>query len=80
MLDLLVLKNAVECTSQRLKWTCGVRVMTIFDLNKKCFMIFGRGTSVGGSRNQPERVPRGNRAGRSLWQVTDYFGTQLEPL
>ena len=25
MLDSLVLKNAVECTSQRLKWTSGAR-------------------------------------------------------
>ena len=30
MLVLLVLKNAVECTSQRLKWTSGARVMIIF--------------------------------------------------
>ena len=29
VLELLVLKNAVECTSQRLKWTSGARVMTI---------------------------------------------------
>ena len=29
MLDSLVLKNAVECTSQRLKWTSGARVMTV---------------------------------------------------
>ena len=29
MLVLLGLKNAVECTSQRLKWTSGARVMTI---------------------------------------------------
>ena len=43
-------------------------------------MIFGRGTSMGGSRNQPERVPRGTRAGARLVQLTDYFGTQLEPL
>ena len=28
MLVFLVLKNAVECTSQRLKWTSGARVMT----------------------------------------------------
>ena len=31
MLVFLVLKNAVECTSQRLKWTSGARVMTIFN-------------------------------------------------
>ena len=30
MLERLVLKNAVECTSQRLKWTSGARVMTLF--------------------------------------------------
>ena len=30
MLVFLVLKNAVECTSQRLKWTSGARVMTMF--------------------------------------------------
>ena len=30
MLERLVLKNAVDCTSQRLKWTSGARVMTIF--------------------------------------------------
>ena len=30
MLERLVLKNGVECTSQRLKWTSGARVMTIF--------------------------------------------------
>ena len=29
MLELLVLKNAVECTSQRLKWTSRARVLTI---------------------------------------------------
>ena len=29
-LELLVLKNAAECTSQHLKWTSGARVMTIF--------------------------------------------------
>ena len=27
MLEVLVLKNAVECTSQRLKWTSGARAM-----------------------------------------------------
>ena len=31
VLELLVLKNAAECTSQRLKWTSGARVMIIFD-------------------------------------------------
>ena len=36
MLDSLVLKNAVECTSQRLKWTSGGRVMSIVDA---CTMI-----------------------------------------
>ena len=30
MLEVLVLKNAVECTSQRLKWTSGDRVMITF--------------------------------------------------
>ena len=30
MLERLVLKKYVECTSQRLKWTSGARVMTIF--------------------------------------------------
>ena len=30
VLELLVLKNAVDCTSQRLKRTSGARVMTIF--------------------------------------------------
>ena len=30
MLERLVLKNGVECTSQRLKWTSGARVMFIF--------------------------------------------------
>ena len=75
MLDLLVLKNAVESTSQRLKWTSGARVMIIFGLKKDCFLIFGRGTSLGGSRNQPERVPRGTRAGCGPIQLTDCFGT-----
>ena len=28
--ELLVLKNVAECTSQRLKWTSGARVMIIF--------------------------------------------------
>ena len=28
---ILVLRNAVECTSQRLKWTSGARVMIICD-------------------------------------------------
>ena len=31
VLELLVLQNASECTSQRLKWTSGARVMIIFD-------------------------------------------------
>ena len=30
VLELLVLKNAAECTSQRLKRTLGARVMIIF--------------------------------------------------
>ena len=30
VLELLVLKNDAECTSQRLKWTSGARVMIIF--------------------------------------------------
>ena len=30
MLDSLVWKNDIECTSQRLKWTSGARVMIIF--------------------------------------------------
>ena len=30
ILERLVLKNGVECTSQHLKWTSGARVMTIF--------------------------------------------------
>ena len=34
VLELLVLKNDAECSSQRLKWTSGARVMTIFGLNK----------------------------------------------
>ena len=40
MLDGLVLKNAVECTSQRLKWTSGARVMTIFGQREKLFHEF----------------------------------------
>ena len=40
MLGLLVLKNAVESTSQRLKWTSGARVMIIFGLKKKLFNDF----------------------------------------
>ena len=43
MLGSFVLENAVECTSQRLKWTSGARVVTIFGFKKNCFMIFGRG-------------------------------------
>ena len=31
VLELLVMKIAAECTSQRLKWTSGARVMIIFD-------------------------------------------------
>ena len=31
MLERSVLNNAVDCTSQRLKWTSGARVMTIFN-------------------------------------------------
>ena len=31
VLELLVIKNAAECISQRLKWTSGARVMIIFD-------------------------------------------------
>ena len=30
VLELLILKNGVECSSQRLKWTSGARVMIIF--------------------------------------------------
>ena len=29
MLEVLVLKNAAECTSQRLKWTSGARVVNL---------------------------------------------------
>ena len=29
MLEVLVLKNAVECTSQRLKWTSGAQVVNL---------------------------------------------------
>ena len=31
MLERLVLKNEVDCTSQRLKWTSGARVMKNFN-------------------------------------------------
>ena len=31
MLVLFVLKNDVECTSQRFKWTSGARVMVLFN-------------------------------------------------
>ena len=34
MLDSLVLKNAVECASQRLKWTSGASVMVMFGYRK----------------------------------------------
>ena len=37
MLELLVLKKYAECTSQRLKWTSGARVMIIFS----CLFING---------------------------------------
>ena len=30
MLERLLLKNSVDCTSQHLKWTSGARVMNIF--------------------------------------------------
>ena len=35
MLEVLVLKNAVECTSQRLKWTSGARVMVKVEVKVK---------------------------------------------
>ena len=35
MLVILVLKNAVECTSQRLKWTSGARVMVKVEVKVK---------------------------------------------
>ena len=39
MLDVLVLKNAAECTSQRLKRTSGARVM-IPSLSEYCYVVF----------------------------------------
>ena len=39
MLVVLVLKNAVECTSQRLKWTSGARVMFIFQNCLICLVL-----------------------------------------
>ena len=44
------------------------------------FRIFGPGPSLGGPRNQPERVPRVTKGGCGPEQDTDYFGTKLEPL
>ena len=35
MLEVLVLKNIAECTSQRLKWTSGARVMIIFHASSR---------------------------------------------
>ena len=46
VLERLVLKNAAECTSQRLKWTSGARVMIIFGLNKKIVSWFLGGELV----------------------------------
>ena len=76
MLGLLVLKNAVESTSQRLKWTSGARVMIIFGLNKKIvsWLLGGelvweaQGTSL---KAFPEEPGGGSRP----LQDTDYFGT-----
>ena len=52
MLDGLVLKNAVECTSQHLKWTSGARVMITFHASRSTSTTteevprpYGRGTS-----------------------------------
>ena len=80
MLDLLVLKNAVECTSQRLKWASGARVMIIFGLKKRLFRDFwarlvweAQGTSLEAFLEEP-------RGGSRPLPDTDYFGTQLEPL
>ena len=39
MLDVLVLKNAAECTSQHLKRTSGARVM-ILSLSEYFFVVF----------------------------------------
>ena len=38
-----------------------------------CF--WGQGTSLGGPRKQPERVPEGTRAGSGSVSDTEYFGT-----
>ena len=40
MLERLVLKNAVECTSQRLKRTSGARVLTVFGSQKIAASLF----------------------------------------
>ena len=51
MLVFLVLKNAVECTSQRLKWTSGARVMDNIEA----------ATIVKRCPNFPERTHRNTR-------------------
>ena len=40
MLDVLVLKNAAECTSQRLKRTSGARVMNHSSLSEYFCVVF----------------------------------------
>ena len=56
MLERLVLKNAAECTSQRLKWTSGARVM----------IIFGRLVSVARSLGRSVARSLGRSVARSL--------------
>ena len=68
VLELLVLKNDAECTSQRLKWTSGARVMTIFGFKNK--LVHGgelvweaQGTSL---RGFPEEPGLGRARSKSL--------------
>ena len=76
MLGSFVLENAVECTSQRLKWTLGARVMIMFGLKKKkMFHDFwarlvweAQGTSLKAFLEEPG-------GGSRPLQDTDYFGT-----
>ena len=53
MLDVLVLKNAAECTRQRIKWTSGDRVMNL-SLSEYFCVVFSHLRSGRERIKQPE--------------------------
>ena len=66
MLVLLVLKNAVECTSQRLKWTSGARVMICLVSSKQAGKQTSRQANMQASGQADKRTSRQADNGKAL--------------